>query len=50
MLPLDLTFVTPTLNPQSKVLVEIYNGIIYILYKMNIWRQFNLANQSFLSD
>jgi len=23
---------------------------IYIPYDMNIWRQFNLANQSFLSD
>ena len=23
---------------------------IYLPYKMNIWRQFNLANQSFLGD
>jgi len=25
-------------------------GISKILYKMNIWQQFNLANQSFMSD
>jgi len=46
----ELNLVNCWIATQSPSLNLINNFFYSIPYKMNIWRQFNLVNQSFLSD